>query len=631
MIGVNCCTMSPFKSKYLLFVFLLISLCFAPGSLYSQSLQNDPYQILHRYYEAIGGLQRLKTIKTAYYEGEAEYDGLSGTFRQWEENPLKYRLEEDYTVINLTTGDDGRFSWMKDTNGKVLVYRDEDTMKRRRIRKRLKNFEHLDPHSPYFSLFYEGIRKTKTGITCHVVRMTNTINSDVSLSFFDSATSLLRQSIEKQPDMEIHTVITDYRRVGDLLVAFSEDSDILPRGKRTQSRLSLYQPHIDIDPSLFHVPDDLKKDFTFQDGSKAEEIPFLFSENNIYLPVTIKGETRWWILDSGASKSVIDAGYAKELGLTQEGAITGFGFGDTFDLSFVRLPSFSVDTVRMSPQKIFVFTDFTENHGEPPAAGILGYDFLSRFVTKIDYAEKRISFYDPESFTYRGNGTIIDAPLKYRTFTAPVLVDGKLSGNWSIDLGATDTQFHFQFAEKNNLFDRQGVVTARAGMSGIFFSRIVQFDSFAIGNFCIKKPLLTFPLKKGKGSSAIGEQAGNIGNSILSHFILYLDYKKQQIVLEKGKNFNRQAPREKSGMVIGYTKEDGSPMVSFVANGTPAEVAGFVAGDIILTINKRAIQDYEGVPAVKKLLLQNAGTTLSFTVRRGPAEKEIELTLQELF
>ncbi|MCK5228334.1 MAG: hypothetical protein KAK02_09010, partial [Desulfobulbaceae bacterium] len=72
MIGVNCCTISPFKSKYLLFVFLLI-LLFSTGSLDAKTQQNDPYQILHRYYEAIGGLQRLKAIKTVYYEGEAEY------------------------------------------------------------------------------------------------------------------------------------------------------------------------------------------------------------------------------------------------------------------------------------------------------------------------------------------------------------------------------------------------------------------------------------------------------------------------------------------------------------------------------------------------------------------------------
>ena len=48
--------------------------------------------------------------------------------------------------------------------------------------------------------------------------------------------------------------------------------------------------------------------------------------------------------------------------------------------------------------------------------GILGFDFLSRFVTKVDYANQLISFYDPDSFKYTGNGHNIDVHIdKTRT------------------------------------------------------------------------------------------------------------------------------------------------------------------------------------------------------------------------
>ncbi|MCK5545652.1 MAG: hypothetical protein KAI35_10565, partial [Desulfobulbaceae bacterium] len=92
---------------------------------FAQNTLSDPYVIFQKHYDAIGGLQRLKAIKTFYCEGTTIYDGLEGRFKEWGKRSLKYRLEEDYSVITQVSGDNGKFSWLRDTNGKILIQRDE--------------------------------------------------------------------------------------------------------------------------------------------------------------------------------------------------------------------------------------------------------------------------------------------------------------------------------------------------------------------------------------------------------------------------------------------------------------------------------------------------------------------------
>ncbi|MFO7559927.1 MAG: aspartyl protease family protein [Desulfobacterales bacterium] len=615
------------KTAQLIIFFTIGLLLTAAG--HSRSDLTDPYQIFQRHYEAIGGVKTLKSIKTAYIEGTTVYDGLKGRFKKWEESPLRYRLEEDFTIIAQLEGDNGHFSWIKDTNGKVMICRDEETLKRRKIKIRLENFEHLQPDSKFFSLSFEGIQMVEND-PCYVVKLTNRINHDVLWSFFDTKHFLLRKSILKQPDMEIHTVYSDYHEEHGIKIAYHEESDIFPREKKEITTIEKCLINTDIDDSVFEMPENIARDFRFQNGNSSENIPFEFVENNIFLRVNIKDDERLWLLDSGASMSVIDKNYADSLGAKSSGSIKGFGFGANFDLQFVTLPAFSIQGVEFEEQKIFSFANLAENFHEPVCFGILGYDFLSRFVVKIDYADQKLSIYDPIHFKYSANGTIIDAPLKSRTFTIPMTVDNQYSGRWSIDLGSFNTSFYFPFASSNNLSDRKGIERISRGMGGEYMEKTVQFKNLKIGGFVIKNPLICVPYKEESGASLIGELAGNIGNSTLRHFQIYLDYEKQQVILEQGKDFNKKFPRDNSGMMIGRT-EQGQPKIVFIAAGLPGDKAGFLEGDIILSINRKKSEKDLSILQIARLLREDAGTKHDLVIMRDGQIKTIRLTLENLY
>lgn len=84
--------------------------------------------------------------------------------------------------------------------------------------------------------------------------------------------------------------------------------------------------------------------------------------------------------------------------------------------------------------------------------------------------------------------------------------------------------------------------------------------------------------------------------------------------------------RDKGWMGIEQDKSaDGVLSVKRVVPGSPAETAGFLAGDVLLTRNGIKLSDYEAIKADKASF--KAGAKVTYTVQRQNAEKQIAVTL----
>jgi glycosidase len=260
----------------------------------------------------------------------------------------------------------------------------------------------------------------------------------------------------------------------------------------------------------------------------------------------------------------------------------------------------------------------------------MGHDFLSRFVVKIDYAGRTLSFYHPDRFEYKGEGRVVDAPLRNKIFSLPAIVDDKYNGRWTLDIGAFDVSFHYPYAKENGLLERKGVDRISADLGGQHGERTIRFRSMEIGGYKVLNPLINIPLNMGKGSNVSREIIGNIGNTLLRHFTLYLDYKRQRVIIEKGKDFERSFPEDKSGMLIGRTG-DGHPEIVFIAPGTPADKAGFLIGDIIMRVNGTDAASLGGIIGVRNLFLEEAGIEYNIELIRAGSGQELKLTLEDLF
>ena len=81
------------------------------------------------------------------------------------------------------------------------------------------------------------------------------------------------------------------------------------------------------------------------------------------------------------------------------------------------------------------------------------------------------------------------------------------------------------------------------------------------------------------------------------------------------------------GSVIRYHRKEQRAVISEPYEGTPSQLAGIQAGDVILSIDGKDVKGM-GTPKVSSMLRGEAGTTFELKVRRGQEEKSFLITRQ---
>ena len=596
----------------------------------AQTGLTDAHEILRRHYEAVGGLERLEAETTLYLEGTLSVAGLSGAMRHWNERPGRHRTEIDLGVFRQTTGDNGKVAWELDANDKLRIERDEVALRTRGIDRRIERFEHLDPDSDVFEVTFEGTEE-QNGIHCYIVKLANSLDDGYRLMYIDATSFLERKTSDIRHKQESHTVHSDFRDVGGILRPFRDETEHLPTGQTQVIEISIYETGGDIDPSLFDPPADGADDFEFTGGGISVDVPFEFLERHIFIPVSIDCTERLWALDTGASATVIDSDYAAELGLATSGEIVGTGVGSTVECSFVTLPALTVPGVEFAEQHAVAvaISDLFERTSDIEIGGILGYDFLSRFVTRVDIANEMLTLYHPESFEYGGDGEVLDAPLSDNVFAVPAMVDSEYGGRWTLDLGAGGIAFLYPFAEKNGLLDRPSVTSVGFGAGGRVDKRTSMYDTIELGGVVLDRPLISHPAEDVVGAFGGADHTGNLGNTLFRHLVLYLDYEHQQVVVERGDNVAREFPVDRSGLAL-WRPELKDIEVLHVADGTPAAEAGVREGDVLLSINRIDARHLD-LPSLRELMRAEAGTVYNLGIRRDGALREAAIELRDIF
>ena len=591
----------------------------------------DPYEVLARHYEALGGLDRVKAEQTLHFEATLSVAGLEGTIHHWEASPDRSRTEVDLVVFTQTTGDNGEVAWEVGMNGKLRIEQDPNALARREVSRRLALFEHLDPASDIFTVSLEGIEQVE-GADCYVIRMVSAADNIERVWYIDVSDFLVRKSIDIQPDMQQHAIHTDYRDVDGVLHSFRQDIEMLPIGQKQVIVTTHLESNLDIDPALFEPPAGDARDFVFTEGGDHADVPCQFIERHIFLPVIVDCDESLWVLDSGASASVVDREYAESLGLELSGEIKGQGAGNTVDVAFATLPPFGVQGIEFEEQQVAVieFVDLFRRISDLEVVGILGYDFLSRFVTRVDYANSMLTFYDPEEFQYEGDGTVLDAPLRENLFSVEATVDGVHKGRWMLDLGAGGMTFHAPYAKEHDLASKEGVYGVGFGAGGRIMHYRSEYETVEFGGYTVERPRISMAGAGGEMAGAFsgGELVGNLGNTLFRHFVLYLDYENQQVVVEKGDDFGTEFPWDRSGLQL--WRPDEACEVLYVSPETPADEVGFHEGDTVLSINGIDIDRFAGLLSLRAMLREEAGTEYLFEVERDGKRKELRLVLRDL-
>jgi predicted aspartyl protease len=593
---------------------------------------SDPYEILSKYFAASGGLERLKAERTQHAEGTLSVGGMQGPVRIWVQKPDKSRVEAEIGPLRTTEGDNGEIGWVLDTNGRVqkATKSDEAALKRRDVDRRMAELEFADPNSRVFSVTLQGTEMVDS-TACYVLSVANSINTDRYIYYISADSFRLLKTVALKGEKSADTYYGDYREVDGLLVAFYTKEIQHQTGQPQETVMTAYESNPNIDAAMFEPPEQKGKDYEFTAGQAAENIPFRFIDSHLYIPVVLNGAERLWILDTGASVSVVDNAFADAIGLRAEGDIKGVGAGSTVDVGFATLPPFEVKGIRFGSQTVAVIdlSGIIRRLGVD-VVGILGFDFLSRFVTRVDYARELVSFYDPDLFDYRGTGHVVDVRVKEGVFEVPAVLDGSYAGTWLFDIGAGMTSLDGRYALREGYAKKPGVVRTARGAGSEYQIKAVKADSLQLGGFTVYRPDINFSYG-GTDTVFTEDKIGGLGNTLFRHFVVYVDYSRERVILEEGDKFNQAWPEDNSGLSVGWTAgRDGVEVVN-VSPGTPAAAAGFEKGDIIRRVGGTVVEPLNGVLAVRDLLREPPGTVYEVVTERAGNTKTLTLTLDDLY
>jgi Aspartyl protease/PDZ domain len=335
--------------------------------------------------------------------------------------------------------------------------------------------------------------------------------------------------------------------------------------------------------------------------AKAPPIPFDFVNSHIIFKVRVNGrEPLGFILDTGADQNVIHARRLSDYGLTTYAKSATTGGGNTAEYDYAEGATFTLPGVELRRQHVAVLDQTgLERALGVPLGGILGYDFISRFVVEIDYETKLITLHDPETWRYGGGGVSVPVtfdlgiPFAYGTISVPT--KPAIPAYFVMDFGAAETMtLTSPFVKANDLQSLAGTnayVNRPAGLEKQFFAQTNvrgHIDRLALGGLIVESIPVNMSVNT-QGAYSSANFSGTVGEGIYHRYHAFLDYPHERIILEPTDEAVKPFPeRQTYGLSLLASGPDLHTLtVSAVRPGSPAETDGFKEGDRIAAIDGR--------------------------------------------
>ncbi|MFN2480714.1 MAG: aspartyl protease family protein [Pyrinomonadaceae bacterium] len=375
----------------------------------------------------------------------------------------------------------------------------------------------------------------------------------------------------------------------------------------------------------------------FAKGRSALKIPIELVNNLVFVRTRVNNSAPlWFILDTGASATIINERVAKELGLRSGRREKGTGTGGEIEVGMIDGVSLSMTGATVTDQTVGAFPlDMFAPIAGRQVGGIIGYDFIKEFVIEIDYAASLLNLYEPAGYVYRGAGEIVPVNLIERKpwVRAALVVSERQSfeGTFEIDTGGDGVMVvSTPFVKKHRLDEL--IANRRAGNSGGAGGMIGSSDArvagVRLGRFTLDRPIVTL-IQARSGEYATEKFDGVIGGEFFRRFKLIVDYSRRRVILEPNARLNDPVETDMSGLEFASEGDDFSQyVVNEVIANSPASEAGFKEEDVLTAIDSRPASAFtlEQIRA----LLRREGEEHTLAVRRGGETLTFRIKLRRL-
>lgn len=569
----------------------------------------------------------LASIVSLHSVGSIEIVGIHGRAQEWDDlRGVRFTTAQNAGALSGASGWDGKVAWTQDYGGLVTIDGGVAGELQAIDQAYLANLRYLRPDAGGATVIYAGAR-TADDKSYDVLAVTPPHGSEIDL-WIDPRSRLIARETETIGIVTATTTLSSYRRVDGILYPF-ESSTETSSGNAFTEHVSSLEINTDVAERM-RVPGQNVHDATIS-GASTTTVPLQIVNNHVYVTgVMLDGRGPYtFVVDSGGDY-IITPEVAAALHAESAGGVQLQGAGnETEGAAFTHLKSIEIGNATIRNQYTLVLpiaTGFGVAEGLK-IDGMLGYQFLARFLTTIDYANAKLILATPGIATAAAAGAA----------AIPFYIDGRIP-RISIQVDGVTTSAEVDTGNRAGIEFSGPFLTAHPqiaglartppgvvgfGVGGPVLARLGRVPSLQIGPYTITNSIASFG-DQSSGAFADPFNPANIGGSILRRFDVTFDYAHQQLLLARNASFGDPFAYDRSGLFL--IDSNGAYTILGVLSGTAAAAAGLAKGDVILTVNGTPASS-QSLAALRTLLSGPAGTTVRIHIR-GPAGRERDAMLK---
>ena len=269
--------------------------------------------------------------------------------------------------------------------------------------------------------------------------------------------------------------------------------------------------------------------------------------------------------------------------------------------------------------------------------GIIGADFFSRFVVRINYRRKVLTLLNPQHFEEPGKEAYrIPIEVKrhkpYLLATTSFRNDTSVQVKLLLDTGAslslllhTNTHPHLQLPAKT-IKSNIGM-----GMGGFIEGFLGRIQNLAINEVNFPEVTTSFQdIAPHMDTTYLNSRNGILGNKILNRFTVTIDYFKGLLYLRPNREFTKKFRYDKSGLLLAASGYNLNKFTVFgVIENSPAAKAGIIPGDVIKSVN-RVPTSFLNLESIQKTLQKKEGKKIRLKLKRHGKRVKRQFHLEKL-
>lgn len=301
--------------------------------------------------------------------------------------------------------------------------------------------------------------------------------------------------------------------------------------------------------------------------AQIAQIPYENHRSHLLVKVqTNQSDSLNFIFDSGATNISIDSLTAERAGISKENrqtvSVGGSGGTQSYKMALhqnLKLGNLEIKDVNMV---LINFASLSEAIGVK-LDGIIGYEALSKYVTKLDFERKKISFYDQIKsvdttgytgipFEFNKNILIPRFPISVtlangETFTGRVMFD---TGNVFTLIVSTP------FSKYHNFNSKLGETSVQLGrgLNATTQDQLATINSMTFNGFNFGK--MGIRLTINDQAEPKDGYLGILGMEVIRRFDVILDYMQKKIYLKPNSAYRDAFPVEAKKTGISKESED---------------------------------------------------------------------------